>query len=48
VRDHLAKEGRVAKEEVIRLVRMADKVFKNEANLLHLQDPLTIVGDIHG
>ena len=25
-----------------------NKILKNEGNLLHLNDPLTVVGDIHG
>jgi len=48
IRDHLQKEGRIAKEDYLKLVKDACKLFKNEGNLLHLQDPLTVVGDIHG
>jgi len=48
IRDHLQKEGRIAKEDLIKLVGDANKVFKNEANLIYLEDPVTVVGDIHG
>jgi len=48
VRDHLQKEGRIAKEDLVKLVNDANKLFRNEGNLLYLQDPLTVVGDIHG
>ena len=73
LKDHLSKEGRIEKEDLVRLVADCNKimsniikfaiciflfyfdynliliVFKgNENNLLTLQDPLTVVGDIHG
>jgi len=48
IRDHLQKEGRIAKEDLIKLINDTNKIFKNEGNLLYLQDPLSVVGDIHG
>ncbi|CAD8099262.1 unnamed protein product [Paramecium sonneborni] len=48
IKEHLEREGRIAKKEVIKLVTMANKIFKNEGSLIHLSDPLTVVGDIHG
>jgi len=48
IRDHLQKEGRIAKEDLIKLINDVNKIFKNEGNLLYLQDPLSVVGDIHG
>jgi len=48
IKDHLHKEGRIAKEDLIKLINDANKIFKNEGNLLYLQDPLSVVGDIHG
>jgi len=48
LRDHLQKEGRITKEDLIKLINDCNKILKNEGNLLHLQDPLTVVGDIHG
>jgi serine/threonine-protein phosphatase 2B catalytic subunit len=48
IRDHLQKEGRIAKEELVKLVTDTNKIFKNEGNLIYLQDPLSVVGDIHG
>ncbi|CAK83580.1 unnamed protein product (macronuclear) [Paramecium tetraurelia] len=46
--DHLSKEGRIAKEDLFKLVQECNKIFKNEGNLIYLHDPLTVVGDIHG
>lgn len=48
MRDHLSKEGRIDKEDLLKLINDTNRVFKNEGNLLALQDPLTVVGDIHG
>jgi len=48
IRDHLYKEGRIAKEDLIQLVQSVNKILRNEGNLLYLEDPLTIIGDIHG
>ncbi|KAM3137460.1 Serine/threonine-protein phosphatase 2B catalytic subunit alpha [Paramecium bursaria] len=48
IKDHLHKEGRIAKEDLFKLVAECNKLLKNEGNLLYLQDPLTVVGDIHG
>jgi serine/threonine-protein phosphatase 2B catalytic subunit len=48
LKDHLHKEGRIAKEDLIRLVNDCNKILRNEGNLVFLQDPLTVVGDIHG
>jgi len=48
IRDHLQKEGRIDKEDLVKLINDANKMFKNEGNLLFIEDPLTVVGDIHG
>jgi len=48
IKDHLHKEGRIAKEELVKLIQDTNKIFKNEGNLLYVQDPITVVGDIHG
>jgi serine/threonine-protein phosphatase 2B catalytic subunit len=48
IRDHLQKEGIIAKDDLIKLIKDAEKLFRNEGNLLYLYDPITIVGDIHG
>ncbi|CAD8124068.1 unnamed protein product [Paramecium sonneborni] len=48
LKDHLQREGRIAKEELFKLVADCNKLLKNEGNVIYLQDPLTVVGDIHG
>eukprot|EP01017_Pseudomicrothorax_dubius_P035535 TRINITY_DN4990_c0_g1_i1.p1 TRINITY_DN4990_c0_g1~~TRINITY_DN4990_c0_g1_i1.p1 ORF type:complete len:491 (-),score=141.73 TRINITY_DN4990_c0_g1_i1:204-1676(-) len=48
IKDHLSKEGRLSKVDLIRLINDAVKIFRSEGNVVQLQDPLTVVGDIHG
>ena len=48
LKTHLTKEGRLAKEDVIELVNLFKETIKNEPNILKIQDPITIVGDLHG
>ena len=48
LKNHLKDEGRVAKPECLVIVRQALQVFRNERNLIEIQDPVTIVGDVHG
>ncbi|SCO65028.1 serine/threonine protein phosphatase 2B catalytic subunit A, putative [Plasmodium vivax] len=48
LRDHLKKEGRIRKEDCLDIIKRVIDIVSNEPNLLRLQDPITIVGDIHG
>jgi serine/threonine-protein phosphatase 2B catalytic subunit len=46
--DHLNGEGVLAQELLLDLVKRAADLFEAEPNLLKLNDPITVVGDIHG
>jgi serine/threonine-protein phosphatase 2B catalytic subunit len=48
LRDHFVKEGKVTREDCLKIVRDCTQVFKKEPNLLSVKDPVTVVGDIHG
>jgi len=48
LKNHLAREGRLNPKDAIELVQRAADILKREANLLILQDPITVCGDIHG
>eukprot|EP00760_Papus_ankaliazontas_P030040 PhM_4_TR4583/c0_g1_i1/m.99029/K04348/PPP3C, CNA; serine/threonine-protein phosphatase 2B catalytic subunit len=48
IKVHFLKEGRLAEKDAIELVRRAGELLREEANLLVLAEPITIVGDIHG
>lgn len=36
------------KRDVSKIIELAREVFKKEGNLVQVQDPITVVGDIHG
>lgn len=46
--EHLFSEAQISKDDAKKIVAQASKFFSAEPNLLYLQDPVTIVGDIHG
>ena len=48
LKDHLFKEGRVLKENLLEMVKKTTKILSQEPNLIRLKDPITVVGDIHG
>ena len=45
---HLKKEGRLHKNDCIRIISETQALLSAEANLLHLVEPVVIIGDIHG
>jgi len=48
LRAHLQKEGRLRREDGLQIISMAQKVYSQEPNLLRLNDPITVCGDVHG
>lgn len=48
LKNHVFKEGKVTKEHCLELIRRVSDITAAEANLLRLQAPVTVVGDIHG
>lgn len=48
LRDHLKKEGKLEKADILELIKQFQNTVKNEPVMLKLQDPVTVVGDIHG
>eukprot|EP00930_Biecheleria_cincta_P014822 TRINITY_DN1258_c1_g1_i1.p1 TRINITY_DN1258_c1_g1~~TRINITY_DN1258_c1_g1_i1.p1 ORF type:complete len:550 (-),score=116.28 TRINITY_DN1258_c1_g1_i1:175-1761(-) len=45
---HLTLEGALAQELLLEVIQKASALFREEPNLLKLNDPITVVGDIHG
>mmetsp|Transcript_32587 Transcript_32587/g.56489 ORF Transcript_32587/g.56489 Transcript_32587/m.56489 type:complete len:454 (-) Transcript_32587:3341-4702(-) len=48
LRDHLMREGRLSKEDFLELVSQAAHILAKEPNLIVANEPITVVGDIHG
>lgn len=46
--EHLFVEGSISKEDAKIILLETNKFLESEPNLLYLQDPVTLVGDIHG
>ena len=41
-------DGLITKEAAKKIILTVNKFLQSEPNLIYLQDPVTIVGDIHG
>jgi serine/threonine-protein phosphatase 2B catalytic subunit len=48
LRDHFKREGKLTQNQVLKIIKMATKIFENEPNLLDVPSPVTVCGDIHG
>jgi len=44
----LAREGKLTKSDLLELVNTFISIVKAEPNIVKIQDPVTVVGDIHG
>ncbi|KAH3763727.1 calcineurin catalytic subunit A [Pelomyxa schiedti] len=48
LRNHLAKEGRLEKSAALKLLTMGTELLVTEPNVLNIEAPVVICGDIHG
>ncbi|RNA41213.1 serine threonine- phosphatase 2B catalytic subunit alpha isoform isoform X2 [Brachionus plicatilis] len=48
LKTHLEGEGRMGHDLVIKIISMIDKILLKEPNVLKIESPVTIVGDVHG
>ena len=44
----LTKEGKVSKKDFKKIIHMFTSLTKKEPNIIKIDDPVTIIGDIHG
>eukprot|EP00842_Homolaphlyctis_polyrhiza_P006030 jgi/Hompol1/6428/HPOL_002893-RA len=45
---HFVREGRLTNEQALFIIKKATEILKKEPNVLDLDAPLTVCGDIHG
>lgn len=48
LKDHMFKEGRINKPDLLQLVLSAADIMQREPNVLQVTEPVVVVGDIHG
>ncbi len=48
LREHLTREGKLNKSDLLDLINIFIKVVSKEPNIVEVEDPVTVVGDIHG
>jgi serine/threonine-protein phosphatase 2B catalytic subunit len=48
LRDHFFREGRLTEEHALYILEHATKLLSSEPNMVEVQGPVTICGDIHG
>ncbi|KAK2195117.1 bifunctional Serine-threonine-specific protein phosphatase-bis(5-nucleosyl)-tetraphosphatase/Metallo-dependent phosphatase-like/Calcineurin-like phosphoesterase domain [Babesia duncani] len=46
--NHFEIQGKISRSHCVTIIRRARIILENEPNVLHLQEPLNVVGDIHG
>ncbi|KAJ3444816.1 calcineurin catalytic subunit a [Anaeramoeba flamelloides] len=45
---HFKREGKLFKEDILKICKQAQKTLRKEPNLLRISSPVLIIGDLHG
>lgn len=48
LKQHFYREGRLTEEQALFIISRASEIFKAEPNLLEMDAPITVCGDVHG
>lgn len=48
LKQHFYREGRLTEDQALWIIQMGTEVLKSEPNLLEMDAPITVCGDVHG
>lgn len=48
LKQHLYREGRLTDEQALWIIQAGTQILKSEPNLLEMDAPITVCGDVHG
>jgi serine/threonine-protein phosphatase 2B catalytic subunit len=48
LKQHFYREGRLTEEQALWIIHEGTKILKAEPNLLEMDAPITVCGDVHG
>jgi len=48
LKQHFQREGRLTHEQALFIIKEGTKILRNEPNLLEMDAPITVCGDVHG